>query len=69
MDTFGTFLYILLGIASFALVAFFAWATWSGGRRDDNDGDPPIQPGTPPPPPSQTVPMTREELDAPVGRA
>ena len=73
MDFTGTLLYILLGIASFALVAFFAWATWSGGRepdRDDDDGLPPEQPGTPPPTrPSQTVPMTREEAEPIAGRA
>ena len=72
MDFTGTLLYVMLGIASFALVAFFAWATWSGGRRsgddDDDSGLPPEQPGTPPPPPTETVPMTREELAEPVGR-
>lgn len=71
MDVTGTLLYVMLGIASFALVAFFAWATWSGRRRDggsDDDGAPPDQPGTPPAPPSQTVPMTPEEVAEPTGR-
>ena len=32
-------LYILLGIASFALIAFFAWATWKGGKTETPDPD------------------------------
>ena len=34
---FGAILYILLGIASFGLVAFFAWAAFSRSGKDPSD--------------------------------
>ena len=51
--SFAAVLYIVLGIASFALVAFFAWATWNGGKKE-SPGDVPDQPGPPPAPPTET---------------
>ena len=76
MDVFSNILYILLGVVSFALIAFFAWATWSGSRNEDTGWadeselpEVPEQPGSGPPPPTEASPPPAEPAaDAP-GRA
>ena len=63
-------LYVLLGIASFALVAFFAWATWNGGKKEDwGPGGRPEQPGAPPDPPTAAPAEPDEVARRPTGRA
>ena len=57
-------LYVILGIASFALVAFFAWATWNGGKKEAG-GRMPEQPGPAPEPPHETA---STHPDGPAGR-
>ena len=76
MDVFGNLLYVVLGVVSFALIAFFAWATWSSGRGEDTGWadeselpEAPEQPGAPPPPPTETsAPPADPAADA-TGRA
>ena len=54
-------LYVLLGIVSFALVAFFAWATWNGGKKERTEPTgAPEQPGPPPAPPTETSPPAED---------
>ena len=63
-------LYVLLGIASFALVAFFAWATWNGGKKERTEpGGAPEQPGPPPAPPTSTAGGPEPVEPGPTGRA
>ena len=62
-------LYVLLGIVSFALVAFFAWATWNGGKKEDwGPGGAPEQPTPPPPPPSASAVDPVDPTPHPTGR-
>ena len=50
--SFAAILYVVLGLVSFALVAFFAWATWNGGKEErTGPAGTPEQPGPPPTPP------------------
>ncbi|MGB3544112.1 hypothetical protein [Rubrivirga sp.] len=64
--SFAGILYVVLGIASFALIAFFAWATWSGGKtgKADPDAGPPSTTSREPIPG-----VTPPEEVAPPGRA
>ena len=70
MDVFSNILYILLGVVSFALVGFFAWATWNGGRGDKDTGwdDAPEQPNPPPAPPTETTAPPAEPAASTAGR-
>lgn len=71
MEAFGNVLYIVLGIVSFALVAFFAWATWNGGKKErKGPTDAPEQPNPTPVgrPNPATPPTPSPDLDRPAGR-
>ncbi len=63
-------LYVLLGIVSFALVAFFAWATWNGGKKEQpKPTGAPEQPGPPPGPPTEASPPPADATSRVPGRS